>query len=154
MRPEKAAEALAIGRTKLYELMAEGAIASVRIGSARRVPTDGLRDFVHSLAPDHRGRHGRGGRGDGAEVVHCLGAIHARHVEVEHHRLGRRLLGDGHAFVGRGRLRHDRVAGRFQGKSQHGADAVCVVHHQHPRDAASVSTASGIGTASGWRGAA
>lgn len=49
LRPEEAAEVLGIGRSKLYELLAAGVIESVQIGSARRVPVEGLHDFVRRL---------------------------------------------------------------------------------------------------------
>lgn len=45
----EAAELLGIGRTKLYELILSGEIATVTIGRARRVPVVALRDFVESL---------------------------------------------------------------------------------------------------------
>ena len=35
----EAAEALAISRSKLYELLASGAIASIRIDGSRRIPS-------------------------------------------------------------------------------------------------------------------
>ena len=49
LRPEEAAEVLGIGRSKLYELLAAGRIESVRIGSSRRVPVEGLHDYVQRL---------------------------------------------------------------------------------------------------------
>jgi excisionase family DNA binding protein len=49
LRPEEAAERLGIGRTKLYELMAEGVIRSVHIGSCRRVPVTALDAYVAEL---------------------------------------------------------------------------------------------------------
>ena len=50
--PEEAAEALGIGRCKVYELMAEGLLYSVKIGRCRRVPVDALRRYVASLTGD------------------------------------------------------------------------------------------------------
>lgn len=38
LTPTETAQALGIGRSKVYELMATGALASVRIGRCRRVP--------------------------------------------------------------------------------------------------------------------
>ena len=49
LRPEEAAEVLGIGRSKLYELMAAGVIESVRIGSCRRLPVEGLHRYVDRL---------------------------------------------------------------------------------------------------------
>lgn len=49
LTPEEAAEALGIGRTKVYELMASGALASVRIGRCRRVPRDALTELIGTL---------------------------------------------------------------------------------------------------------
>ena len=46
LTPTEAARALGIGRSKLYELMREGRIRSVRIGTCRRVPTTALAEFV------------------------------------------------------------------------------------------------------------
>lgn len=48
-RPEEAAELLGIGRSKFYELMAEGVIDSVRIGTCRRIPLAALEEFVERL---------------------------------------------------------------------------------------------------------
>ncbi len=49
LTPEEAAEALSIGRTKLYELMAIGVLRSVRIGKCRRVPTSAVIELVQDL---------------------------------------------------------------------------------------------------------
>jgi excisionase family DNA binding protein len=45
----EAAKALAISRSKLYELIASGAIRSVRIDGARRIPLNALNDYVNAL---------------------------------------------------------------------------------------------------------
>jgi excisionase family DNA binding protein len=45
----EAAEALAISRSKLYELMASGAIASVRVEGSRRIPLTALEEYVSKL---------------------------------------------------------------------------------------------------------
>jgi excisionase family DNA binding protein len=45
----QAAEALAIGRTKIHELLATGAIESVRIGRSRRIPAAALEAYVARL---------------------------------------------------------------------------------------------------------
>lgn len=42
----EAAELLSLGRTKVYELLDSGALQSIRIGAARRVPLWAVRQFV------------------------------------------------------------------------------------------------------------
>lgn len=54
LTPEEAAQALGIGRTKLYRLLAEGFLPSIRIGGSRRISTEALDRFVHSLEPAAR----------------------------------------------------------------------------------------------------
>lgn len=49
LTPERAAERLDIGRTTLYELLAAGEIASVKIGRARRIPAAALAEYVSRL---------------------------------------------------------------------------------------------------------
>ena len=46
LRPQEAAEAIGISRSRIYELMAAGTIPSVRIGTSLRVPVDTLRAWV------------------------------------------------------------------------------------------------------------
>lgn len=45
----EAAQALAISRSKLYELLASGAIASIRIDGSRRIPLAALEAYVSGL---------------------------------------------------------------------------------------------------------
>jgi excisionase family DNA binding protein len=45
----EAAAALAISRSKLYELITSGAIASLRIDGSRRVPVSALNDYITRL---------------------------------------------------------------------------------------------------------
>ena len=45
----EAAEALAISRSKLYELIAAGLIRPVRIDGSRRVPVEALQTYVAQL---------------------------------------------------------------------------------------------------------
>jgi excisionase family DNA binding protein len=52
LTPEEAAQALSIGRSKVYELLRAGALASVRIGASRRIPVDAVRAYVDALAVD------------------------------------------------------------------------------------------------------
>jgi excisionase family DNA binding protein len=49
LTPIEAAEALGIGRSKLYELIQSGRLPSVRIGTCRRVPADVVHRFVADL---------------------------------------------------------------------------------------------------------
>lgn len=49
LRPQEAAAALGIGRSKLYELMAAGQLESVHIGTCRRIPRSALDSFVDEL---------------------------------------------------------------------------------------------------------
>jgi excisionase family DNA binding protein len=46
LRPVEAAEAIGIGRSKVYELLASGQLPSVRIGSSVRIPVEGLREWI------------------------------------------------------------------------------------------------------------
>jgi excisionase family DNA binding protein len=45
----EAAEALAISRSKLYELLASDAIASIRIDGSRRIPLTALEEYISRL---------------------------------------------------------------------------------------------------------
>jgi excisionase family DNA binding protein len=45
----EAAEALAISRSKLYELLAAGLVRSVRIDGSRRVPIEALETYIVAL---------------------------------------------------------------------------------------------------------
>jgi excisionase family DNA binding protein len=49
LTPEDAADLLSIGRSKLYELLGDGRLTSVRIDGSRRVPMSALIEFVDSL---------------------------------------------------------------------------------------------------------
>ncbi len=49
LTPHEAAHLLGIGRSKLYQLMRAGTVASVRIGSCRRIPTASLPDLIAQL---------------------------------------------------------------------------------------------------------
>ena len=46
LKPEEASRVLAIGRSKVYELMASGALESIAIGRSRRIPAEALRRWV------------------------------------------------------------------------------------------------------------
>jgi excisionase family DNA binding protein len=49
LKPTEAAQALGIGRSKIYELIMSGVIESVLIGTARRVPAEALASYVRDL---------------------------------------------------------------------------------------------------------
>ena len=49
LRVEEAAKAIGCSRSKAYELIAAGAIPSIRLAGMVRVPFDGLRDRVIAL---------------------------------------------------------------------------------------------------------
>jgi excisionase family DNA binding protein len=49
LKPSEAAHVLGIGRTKLFELLASGALESVQIGHCRRVPRDAVDEFLTRL---------------------------------------------------------------------------------------------------------
>ena len=49
-RPEEAAEVLAIGRPKLFELLASGEIESYKIGGSRRISRAALEGYVERLS--------------------------------------------------------------------------------------------------------
>jgi excisionase family DNA binding protein len=46
LRPAEAAEAIGVGRSKVYELLASGELPSIRIGGSVRVPLDKLREWI------------------------------------------------------------------------------------------------------------
>lgn len=46
LTPKQAAAALALGQTKVYELLATGALRSIKIGTARRIPREALDQFI------------------------------------------------------------------------------------------------------------
>lgn len=46
---EEAAEVLRIGRSLMYELIARGAVKSVRVGRLRRISPEALAEYVASL---------------------------------------------------------------------------------------------------------
>ncbi|PRW61675.1 helix-turn-helix domain-containing protein [Actinopolyspora mortivallis] len=51
---EQAAQRLAIGRTRMFQLLRTGEVASVRIGRARRIPTDALESYIDRLTAEQR----------------------------------------------------------------------------------------------------
>ena len=55
----EAAEALAISRSKLYELLASGAVASIRIDGSRRIPLTAWRSTSPGSSPKGTPRNAR-----------------------------------------------------------------------------------------------
>jgi excisionase family DNA binding protein len=54
LTPEEAAQALGIGRTKLYGLLRSGHLPSVLVGGSRRVPMTSLKLFIDQLSDRSR----------------------------------------------------------------------------------------------------
>ena len=46
LRPTEVADALGIGRTKTYELIATGTLPSIKIGNRPRVPVEALEQWI------------------------------------------------------------------------------------------------------------
>lgn len=59
LTPTEAAEVLSISRSKLYELIGQGRLATVTIDTSRRVPSDALIEFIERLRQDHGERLSR-----------------------------------------------------------------------------------------------
>ncbi len=52
LKAEQVAQALNVGRSKTYEMMASGELPVVRIGRSVRVPADGLRRWIEEKSED------------------------------------------------------------------------------------------------------
>ncbi len=50
----EAAQALAISRSKLYELLATDVVASIRIDGSRRIPLSALEQYVSRLLAERK----------------------------------------------------------------------------------------------------
>lgn len=48
-RVPEAAEIISVSRSRMYELLASGEVASVRVGSSRLVPAEALEQFAEQL---------------------------------------------------------------------------------------------------------
>ncbi len=66
LTPAEAADALGIGRSKVYELMRAGTLPSIRIDSWRRVPLEDLTALVARLRGTGNG-DAPGPRSDGSD---------------------------------------------------------------------------------------
>jgi excisionase family DNA binding protein len=49
LTPTEAAQVLSISRSKLYELIGQGRLTTVRIDASRRVPAQALAEFIQHL---------------------------------------------------------------------------------------------------------
>lgn len=58
LSPAEAAKRLSLGKTKFYELLADGSIRSVRIGKMRRIPARELKGYVDRLCAQQVGATG------------------------------------------------------------------------------------------------
>ena len=61
LRPTEVADALGLGRSKVYQLIMTGAIESCTVGRSRRIPRSAVLEFVSRLrgeAPDEDVRAG------------------------------------------------------------------------------------------------
>lgn len=56
LRPMQAADQLGICRTRIYALIASGAVPSIRIGRSVRIPADGLRAWIASQTTERAGQ--------------------------------------------------------------------------------------------------
>lgn len=54
VRVEEAAEALRIGRTRVYDLIRLGKLESVKEGRSRLIPVDALHSYVTSLRKENQ----------------------------------------------------------------------------------------------------
>jgi excisionase family DNA binding protein len=48
LTPEQAAKALAVGRDRIFQMIANGDLASLKIGKSRRVLASALQEFIDS----------------------------------------------------------------------------------------------------------
>jgi excisionase family DNA binding protein len=55
LTPEQVAHELGIGRTRVFALLAEGDIRSVKIGRSRRIPRSELARYIESMLAGSRG---------------------------------------------------------------------------------------------------
>jgi excisionase family DNA binding protein len=51
-RPTEAADLIAVSRARVYQLIAEGVIPSIRLGGSIRVPADALKAWVAQRVQD------------------------------------------------------------------------------------------------------
>ena len=46
LKPAEAADAIGVSRSRAYELIADGTLPSIRLGSSVRVPVSALREWI------------------------------------------------------------------------------------------------------------
>lgn len=49
---EEVADALCLGRCKIFDLLRSGELESVKVGRLRRIPVDAVHDFARRLRED------------------------------------------------------------------------------------------------------
>jgi excisionase family DNA binding protein len=59
---DEAAKALSVSRASIYNLMASGALRSVKLGKSRRIPVEAVRELLTATASRPSPRQGRGSR--------------------------------------------------------------------------------------------
>ena len=52
LSPDDVAELCSLGRTTIYEAIRSGRLASVKVGTARRVPMQAVHEFIEALGSD------------------------------------------------------------------------------------------------------
>lgn len=55
LKPEAAAQALEIGRSKIYQLLESGELESVKIGRSRRISEKALEAYIEKISQEARG---------------------------------------------------------------------------------------------------
>lgn len=50
LTPEEVAEALHVGRTKVYDLLRTRELSSVKVGGSRRIPATAVLDYIERLS--------------------------------------------------------------------------------------------------------
>jgi excisionase family DNA binding protein len=53
LTPDETAQALGLGRTKMFELIITGQIESVKIGKCRRIPVEAIAAFTARLRDEY-----------------------------------------------------------------------------------------------------
>ena len=66
LRPAEVAEALGVGRSKAYQLIASGVIPSISLDKSRRVPAEALRKWVTEQLRKQQGNVDAAGAQDDA----------------------------------------------------------------------------------------